>query len=133
MSIQKLAQVVCAVALLCGSVFGQAVSSNIIGTVTDPGDASVPGAEVQLREQATGMVRKSTTGSEGIFRFTNLPSGTYAITLKAQGFKTYTQEGISRICLPPPEGACQEPSAADSEKRGGEASRSACWTLGQRG
>ena len=59
-------QLMCTLALLCGSVFGQAVSSNIIGTVTDPGDASVPGVEVQLRDQGTGMVRTFTTSVEGI-------------------------------------------------------------------
>ncbi len=85
----------CAVALLMGSAFGQAVSSNIIGTVTDPGDASVPGVTAQLTDQGTGMSRTSTTGSEGIFRFTNLPPGTYTITVKAQGFKTYTAQGIN--------------------------------------
>ncbi|MEK7403495.1 MAG: carboxypeptidase regulatory-like domain-containing protein [Acidobacteriota bacterium] len=88
-------QLMCTLALLCGSVFGQAVSSNIIGTVTDPGDASVPGVEVQLRDQGTGMVRTFTTSVEGIFRFTNLPPGTYTIALQAQGFKAYTQQGIN--------------------------------------
>jgi len=99
MSIQTTVRVLCALTLLCAGVFGQAVSSNIIGTVTDPGDASVPGVVVQLREQGTGMTRTFTTGPEGIFRFTNLPPGTYAITATAQGFKTYTQEGINLASL----------------------------------
>ncbi len=77
------------------SVFGQAVSSNIVGMVTDPGDANVPGVEVQLKDVGTGMTRSATTGGEAIFRFTNLPPGTYTLTLKAQGFRTYTQEGIN--------------------------------------
>ena len=82
-------------ALLVGSAFGQAVTSNIIGTVTDPADASVPGVEIRLTDQGTGMVRTFATGAEGIFRFTNLPPATYTITLKAQGFKAYTQEAIN--------------------------------------
>jgi len=92
MSVHKTASLVCAVMLVsAGLLLGQAVSSNIIGTVTDPGDASVPGVTVQLREQGTGMSRTFTTGAEGLFRLTNLPPGTYTITLTAQGFKTHAQ------------------------------------------
>jgi len=95
MSFRRTVQFACTLMLLCGSMLGQAVSSNMIGTVVDPGDASVPGVLVELREQGTGITRTFTTGAEGIFRFTNLPPGTYTITLTAQGFKTHTQQGIS--------------------------------------
>ncbi len=95
MSFRRIVQLVCTLTLLCGSLSGQVVSSNIIGTVTDPGDASVPGVVVQLQEQGTGMTRTFTTGAEGIFRFTNLPPGTYNITLTAQGFKTHNQQGVN--------------------------------------
>ena len=94
MPFRRTMQLVCILTLLCGSLSGQVVSSNLIGTVTDPGDASVPGVLVQLQEQGTGMTRTFTTGPEGIFRFTNLPPGTYTITLTVQGFKTQTQQGI---------------------------------------
>jgi hypothetical protein len=82
-------------ALVVGSAFGQAVSGNITGIVVDPGDASVPGAEVSIRETATGTVRAFTTSSEGIFRFNNIPPGVYTVTVKLQGFKTYTQQEIN--------------------------------------
>ncbi|MBZ5583467.1 MAG: carboxypeptidase regulatory-like domain-containing protein [Acidobacteriia bacterium] len=65
-----------------------------MGIVVDPGDASVPGAEVQIKEIGTGMVRTFTTAGEGIFRFNNIPPGTYTVTVKMQGFKTYAQQDI---------------------------------------
>ncbi len=81
-------------ALLVGSAHGQ-VSGNIVGIVVDPGDASVPSAEVQIKDVATGVVRTFTTTAEGIFRFNNIPPGTYTLTAKVQGFKTYTQQDIN--------------------------------------
>ena len=83
-----------ALACLNGNAFGQSVSSNIVGVVADPADAVVPGAVVELRETSTGLVRSFPTGTEGIFRFNELPKGTYNLTLKASGFKTYLQQGI---------------------------------------
>ena len=96
MSAKEAVRLFCIFLLLLGSMFGQVTtSSNLVGMVTDPGDANVPGVEVQLKDQGTGMVRTLKTGPEGIFRFTNLPPGTYTVTLTAQGFKTHTQERIN--------------------------------------
>jgi glucarate dehydratase len=50
-------RVLCLFAVLivtAGSVYGQAISGNITGTVVDPAGASVPGAEVQIKNVATG-------------------------------------------------------------------------------
>jgi len=81
--------------LICGSLFGQAVTSNMLGTITDPGDASIPNVSVQLKDSSTGVVRTVTSNAEGLFRATNLPAGEYTLTIKAQGFKSYTQQGIN--------------------------------------
>ncbi len=61
----------------------------------DPGDASVPGVEVTIKDTGTGTPRTFTTSQEGIFRFNNIPPGTYLLTAKVQGFKTYTQQDIN--------------------------------------
>lgn len=88
-------RVCCVFALLTGWILGQSVSSSVVGTVTDPADASIPGVEIQLKDQATGAVRISTSGNDGSFRFTNVPPGIYSMTLRAQaGFKAYTQQDI---------------------------------------
>jgi len=81
--------------VVVGTAFGQAISGNVTGIVVDPGDASIPGVEVQIKEAATGTIRTFRTAAEGIFRFNNIPPGTYSLTAKVQGFKTYTQQEIN--------------------------------------
>lgn len=95
MSIKRPVQFLAGLALLGGAAFGQVTSGNILGIIVDPGDASVPGVEIQLKETATGAVRTFTTATEGIFRFNNVPPGVYSLTAKLQGFKTYTQQEIN--------------------------------------
>jgi hypothetical protein len=95
MSISRAVKLLCILMLLCGSVFGQTTSSNLLGTLIDPAQAVIPGAEVQLTEQATGAARTTATTAEGIFRFNNLPPGNRSVSVKAQGFKSYLQKDIA--------------------------------------
>jgi hypothetical protein len=95
MSVNRMAWALCAMALLCGCIFGQTTTGTLLGTVADPTDAGVPGALVELKNAATGAVTSTTTGAEGIFRFNSLVPATYSLTIKpAAGFKTYTQSNI---------------------------------------
>jgi hypothetical protein len=75
-------------------LLGQTVSSALVGTVLDPSNAVVPGVAVSLTEQGTGVVRSSTTDPSGVFRFLNLAPGTYSVSLKMTGFKTFTEHEI---------------------------------------
>ena len=84
-----------ALGLTCGSMFGQAVTSNVLGTITDPGDATIPNVEIQIKDEATGAVRRVVSNSEGLFRANNLPAGRYSLAIKAQGFKSYKQQAIN--------------------------------------
>ena len=95
MSVNRMAQVLCVLAILCGCVFGQTTTGTLLGTVADPGDAPVPGARVELKNIATGAIIATTTGVEGIFRFNSLVPATYSLTIKPMsGFKTYAQSNI---------------------------------------
>ena len=95
MALHRLAQMLCALVVLCGCIFGQTTTGTLLGTVADPADAAVPGAQVELKNVATGAVVSTTTGAEGIFRFNSLVPATYNLTIKpATGFKTYTQSAI---------------------------------------
>ncbi len=96
MTARRLAQVVCVILLGCGCLSAQVTTGAMLGTVVDPGDAAIAGAQVEVKDAATGVTRAGTTGAEGIFRFTNLAPGTYTLTVKpSAGFKTYTQQQIA--------------------------------------
>src|ERR1035441_1128063 len=94
MIIEKLAQALCALTLLAACLCGQTVSSGLQGTVIDPANAIVPGATVTLTNIDTGSTRVTTTDNTGLFRFLDLAPDTYSVSVKATGFKGYTQNTI---------------------------------------
>ncbi len=74
---------------------GQAVNfAQLLGRVTDPSGAVVPGAQITATQTATGLVRATSTNNEGQYSFTNLPVGPYKLQVAAAGFRDYVQEGI---------------------------------------
>jgi len=64
------------------------------GVVSDPSQAAVAKASVTLRNTGTNVERSMETGDDGFYAFQFLPPGTYALTVKAAGFKTVLHEGI---------------------------------------
>jgi hypothetical protein len=95
MTCKRTARTLCFLALVCACAFGQSTTGTLIGTVTDPGSAAVPGVQVEVKNTATGTLTTTTTGAEGIFVFNSLEPGTYNLTVKpAAGFKTYTENAI---------------------------------------
>jgi hypothetical protein len=54
--------------------------------VRDPSGAAVTGATVTVRNPATNFSRDVTTNDEGYYQITNLPPGSYEITVGAAGF-----------------------------------------------
>src|SRR6185503_5853838 len=83
-----------ALAWSCASLFGQTITSSLIGTVVDPADAAVAGAPVTLTNTQTNATRSAATDGSGTYRFLSLDPGTYTVTIKATGFKQMTQTGI---------------------------------------
>ena len=72
----------------------QSDTSSISGTVTDPTGAVVPNARVMVRNDSTGQTRSVNSNSVGAYTVTNLPSGTYTVTVESQGFQTAVQQGV---------------------------------------
>jgi Carboxypeptidase regulatory-like domain len=60
----------------------------INGTVTDQGGAAIPGAQVQITDDATGVVHSSVASSAGEFSFPDLPLGFYTVAGTSSGFET---------------------------------------------
>jgi uncharacterized protein YfaS (alpha-2-macroglobulin family) len=65
--------------------------AEVVGTVTDPSGAVVPGSDVQLRSVASGKIRSATTDASGRFSFSGLPNGDYIVQVSQMGFKTAAQ------------------------------------------
>jgi hypothetical protein len=75
-------------------ILGQTVSTEILGLVTDPTGAVIPGATVTVRRVATGDVRTAITNETGNYIFPLLDIGEYEVTCSATGFKTELRRGI---------------------------------------
>jgi len=83
-------------AAACGCAFAQTTGATLQGTVTDPSDLAVPGATVNLKNNATGAVRTTSSTAEGIFRLNDIPPGVYDLTIRpSAGFKEYVQQRIT--------------------------------------
>ena len=63
----------------------------IAGVVSDSTGAIIPGATVTVTGLATGATRTITSGSAGEYRVSQLPPGTYSITVVAAGFEKTRQ------------------------------------------
>lgn len=73
----------------------QAISGDLVGTVTDKSGAAVAGATVVATNVGTNVKSTTTTNGSGEYRFTNLPVGTYNLTSTAKGFSTVTVRGLN--------------------------------------
>lgn len=74
--------------------FAQVLYGSIIGTVTDSMGAAVPGATVVIQQAETKLTRELVTDPSGAYHFTAVPSGTYTISVKMSGFRTYSRSDV---------------------------------------
>jgi hypothetical protein len=73
---------------LWATVWAQtAGTGTVLGLITDPTGAVVPGATVDLEDAATKAVRTVTTNAVGRYVFVGVPPGTYAVRATAAGFQ----------------------------------------------
>jgi predicted secreted protein len=73
---------------------GQVLKGSISGTVVDPQDAVISGAQAKAVNTSTGTVVTTTSDGAGLFRFNLIPAGTYNVEISAQGFQTSVQNNI---------------------------------------
>jgi hypothetical protein len=86
---------VCLVGFFSAPAWAQVVTGSITGVVTDPTGAVVPGAKVVLTDVNKGYTYSATSNAVGRYLLTLLPPSTYKLSVEAQGFKTYVQDGIT--------------------------------------
>jgi len=66
----------------------------ITGTVTDPGGAVVPGAQITATQGSTNASYKVKTSTTGDYTVPSLPVGTYALRVEVQGFKSHITNNV---------------------------------------
>jgi hypothetical protein len=74
--------------------YGQAPSGTLIGTVTDPAGALIPNADVVLKDENSGALRRTVSNNDGFFTIAAIPAGTYTVDIAVPGFTTWQTGGI---------------------------------------
>lgn len=85
---------ICALLLFAASLFAQETTGGLQGTVKDQSGAVVANATVTVTGSTLIGDKTTKTDATGYYRFANLPPGAYVVTVKAEGFATYKQEGL---------------------------------------
>jgi len=91
----RLCVLLAATLLLTAAVYGQAMDSILVGTVTDASGAAVPNTTVTALNTATGVKYTATTNSAGEYRLNNLPIGKYDVSGAAKGFAAAKTTGVA--------------------------------------
>ena len=68
--------------------WAQVTTGTILGTVSDETGGVLPGVEVTLTNNDTGVSRSVVTGDEGTYRAPNLTLGNYEVQASLAGFQT---------------------------------------------
>jgi hypothetical protein len=75
--------------------YGQgADTTTLSGTVVDTSGGVIPGADVTVKNNATGALFNVVTGPNGAFTVPALPAGTYTVTIALMGFKTWSAPDV---------------------------------------
>lgn len=67
----------------------------ITGAVADSTGARIPGAQLKITNNATGITTKTTSTSTGDYSVSTLDPGTYTITISAAGFQSLSQKNVT--------------------------------------
>src|SRR5579875_1878329 len=86
--------VVSALAILVGIASAQQLTATLSGTAFDQTQSALANATVEVKNEASGDVRKTVTNGAGFWTVTALQPGTYTVTISAAGFTTWQQQGI---------------------------------------
>src|SRR6202140_1094189 len=82
-----LAALISLIFLLGSPAYAQETLGSINGTVKDSSGGVVAGASVKARNVATNLEQSATTEDDGSFAISDLPIGTYEVTISRDGFK----------------------------------------------
>src|SRR5271167_2028907 len=86
--------VLCIPACVC---LAQAPVGTIAGAVHDPSGAVIEGAQVQVINRATGLVRAALTTGQGDYSFPALPAGEYEVSAQSPGLQRVVREATVEV------------------------------------
>jgi hypothetical protein len=77
------------------AVHGQQGTASIAGKVTDAQGGVLPGVNITVTNEETGVFREVVTGTEGSYAVTQIIPGRYRIGATLEGFKTLDRRGVT--------------------------------------
>ena len=87
--------IICALLVLgSGIAFGQGDRGTITGTVVDSTARVTPGAQITAVHESTGLEASTISSEAGVYTFPLLSIGSYTLTARLPGFKSYVRKGV---------------------------------------
>ena len=80
--------------LQTAAVFGQEFRGSILGRITDPSGAVIPGADVKVTNEETNVAIETRTNQDGNYNVPFLLPGRYKVSVAAPGFRMTVQPGV---------------------------------------
>jgi len=81
--------------LFAFATIASAQQATIVGTVTDPSGAAVPGVQITVTNTDTGLASHLTSNDAGQYVAVDIPIGHYTVKAEAAGFKASEKTGIN--------------------------------------
>jgi hypothetical protein len=75
--------------------YAQLTGATLSGTITDASGGVIAGAQVSVKNTATGVLKDATTDSAGLYTLPNLPAGSYEVKITAKGFSSAVQSNLA--------------------------------------
>jgi len=84
----------CSLCLCALPILAQSTNATISGGVTDPTGRLIPNAQVEVANDATGVVYSTKTNGAGIYLIPVLPPGHYHVQVSKPGFETIIKPDV---------------------------------------
>ena len=91
-------------ALLCATpafAQGSGGTTSLSGVVVDADGGVIPGATIEIKNNATAVVETVVSNASGAFAIPALTPGTYTVTVSLSGFKTYVMNDVRLVAATP--------------------------------
>jgi len=77
------------------ALFGQGNTGSILGTLSDPSNAIVPGAKVTITNVLTGVKVENASDAQGNYLLNFLSPGSYKVEAEVPGFKKFVRDKVT--------------------------------------